>query len=147
MNPWVKLAVIIVIASFVVKTMRDGWGGSGGDLPKSVSSLVAKARAVDRKLVILLTGADWCPPCQAMERGMHDSPEWQTFASKEIVFQKYDYPQGGQPQSPAHEDLLRLPGMQGFPTLVVANSKGTILESRSGFDGSIQDTMKWIRGL
>ena len=147
MNSWVKTAIILTVTYFVLKTMRDGWGDAGGNLPKSVSSLVTKATTLDRKLVILLTGSDWCPPCQAMERGMLGSPEWQTFAAKEIVFQKYDFPNGGEAQSPAHEDLLKLPAMKGFPTLVVTNSKGTILGSRSGFGGGIEEYIEWISSL
>ena len=106
MNSWVKTAIILTVTYFVLKTMRDGWGDAGGNLPKSVSSLVTKATTLDRKLVILLTGSDWCPPCQAMERGMLGSPEWQTFAAKEIVFQKYDFPNGGGLKSETHEVLF-----------------------------------------
>ncbi len=148
MNSWVKLILIIAVTYFAVKTMRGGGGSSsGGDAPKSIAAQVTKAKSLKRKLVILLTGTNWCPPCQAMERGMRSSEEWQTFADAEIVFQKYDYPNGGQATSPAHEDLLKLPGIKGFPTLIVMNGSGTILGSRSGFGGNIEDYLEWIRSL
>lgn len=148
MNSWIKLALIVGLTWFVVRTMRQGWGGgAGGDLPKTVSGQVAKAKTMNRKLVLLITGSDWCPACIAMEKNMLVTPEWQAFAAKDIVFQTYDYPNGGEAPTPAHEDLLKLPGFQGFPTLVVADGSGKVLAMRAGFSGGAQDTIAWIKSL
>ena len=67
------------------------------------------------------------------------------FAAKEIVFQKYDYPDPSSAPTPAHQDLLKLPGFEGFPTLVVADGDGRILGMRAGYGGG--DYLEWIRSL
>lgn len=147
MNSWVKLLLIIAVTFLVIRTMRQGWSVAGGELPKSVAGLVTKAKSLDRKLVLLITGSDWCPACQQMERGMLSTPEWAAFAAGEVVFQVYDYPNGGESKSPAHEDLLKLPGFEGFPTLVVADASGKVLGMRAGYGGGSGDYMQWIRSL
>lgn len=148
MNSWVKLLLIVGVTFLVVRTMREGWGSEGGgDLPKSMVGLVHKAKTLDRKLVVLITGSDWCPACQSMERGMLSTPEWAAFAGKEIVFQVFDYPEGGQPTSPAHVDLMKLPGFRGFPTMVVANGSGKVLDMKAGFGGGTEEYIQWIRSL
>ncbi len=147
MNSWVKLVLIIIATFLVIRTMRQGWGGAGGDLPQSVAGLVSQAKTLDRKVVLLITGPGWCPACVAMEQGMLSKPEWTAFAGKEIVFQAYNYPNGGEATSPAHEDLLNLPGVKGFPTLVVAGPSGKILALRSGYGGGADEYIQWIRSL
>lgn len=149
MNSWVKLILIVAVTVVVVRAMRAGWGseGGGGELPKSVMGLAHKAKAKDQKLVLLITGSEWCPACQSMERGMLCTPEWTVFAGKEIVFHVFDYPEGGQPTTPAHMDLLQLPGFRGFPTLVVANASGKVLGMKAGFAGGAADYIGWIRSL
>ena len=64
MNSWVKLVLIIAATFLVIRTMRQGWGGAGGDLPQSVAGLVAQAKTLDRKLVLLITG----PGCYYCEQ-------------------------------------------------------------------------------
>lgn len=146
MNSWVKLAIIVAATYFGVQYLRDG-GGSGGEMPKSVIGLVHKAKTLDKKLVILITGSDWCPACQSMERSMLGTQEWLSFCGKDVIFQKYEYPRGGEASTQAHKDLLELPGFRGFPTMVVVDGKGKILDMRVGYSGGASDYISWIKSL
>lgn len=146
MNSWVKLAIIIAVTYFGVQYMQGG-GGSGGEMPKSVIGLVHKAKTLDKKLVVLITGSDWCGACKAMERGMLGTPEWVSFSGNDVIFQKFEYPNGGQASTQAHKDLLELPGFRGYPTMVVVDGKGKILDMRAGYAGGASDYISWIKSL
>lgn len=146
MNSWLKYLLILVVGFFLVRAFKDGFSLGGAELPKSVLGLKLKAKKLDRKLVILITGSDWCPACKSMESGLLSTSEWAAFADKELVFQKYDYPNGGQPTSEAHRDLLALEGFRGFPTLVVSDGTGKVLAMEAGFSQGM-DYPKWIRSL
>jgi thiol-disulfide isomerase/thioredoxin len=145
MNSPLTWLLILVGGFFLVRAVQDN-GGGGGELPKSVLGLQLRAKNLERKVVILITGSDWCPACQSMERGLLASPEWAAFTAKEVVFQKYDYPNGGEASTAAHRDLLKLDGFEGFPTLVVADGGGKILGMRAGY-GLGTDYPQWIRSL
>ena len=142
MKPWMKLLLLAAGGYWLFTTMNHG---SGGELPKSLAGPVALGRTQQKKVVILITGSAWCPACQQMESGLLSTPQWLAFAAKEIVFQKYDYPDPSSAPTPAHQDLLKLPGFQGFPTLVVADGEGSILGMRAGY-GEV-DYLEWIRSL
>ena len=143
MNNLIKLALIVAVGYFGVQAL----GGGGGEMPKSTQGLVARAKTKHRKLVILMTGADWCGACKAMENGMLNTPEWQGFAEKEVVFEKFDYPNGGEATTRAHEELKHLPGFQGYPTMLVVNGNGKILDMRVGFSGGPGEYISWIKSL
>jgi len=142
MNSWMKWLLLAAGGYGLFTTLQPG---TGGDLPKSLASPVAQGRVLKRKVVILITGSAWCPACQAMERGLLTTPEWAAFVKNEIVFQKYDYPDPSSAPTPAHQDLLKLRGFEGFPTLVVADGSGSILGMRAGY-GEV-DYPAWIRSL
>jgi protein disulfide-isomerase len=146
MKNWVQLLIIVAATYYGVQYMGSA-GDSNGAMPKSVLNLVQKARTQDKKLVILITGSDWCGACKNMEQGMLGTTQWLGFAGKDVVFQKFEYPNGGQASTQAHKDLLELPGFEGFPTMVVVNGKGKILGMRAGYGGGASEYIDWIESL
>jgi thiol:disulfide interchange protein len=147
MNNWIKLVFIIAATYYGVQYMGTTGDSGGGDMPKSLLSLVRQAKAQDKKVVILITGSDWCGACKKMEQGMLGTAQWLGFAGKDVVFQKFEYPNGGQASTQAHKDLLELPGFEGFPTLLVADGKGKILGIRAGYGGGADEYIDWIKSL
>jgi thiol:disulfide interchange protein len=142
MKPWLKLLLLAASGYWLFNTLIHS---SRGQLPQSLAGPVQLGRTQHKKVVLLITGSAWCPSCQQMESGLLSTPQWLAFAAKEIVFQKYDYPDPSSPPTPAHQDLLKLPGVRGFPTLVVADGDGRILGIRAGY-GAV-DYLEWIRSL
>ncbi len=144
MNALVKLLIVAAIFYFGYQQMSNV---GGSDLPKSLLGEVRKAKVLDRKLVLLMTGTDWCGACQSMQNGLLSTPEWQRFAANDVIFQKYEYPNGGMASTQIHQDLIAMPGFKGYPTLVVADGSGAVLDMKAGYGGSPQDYISWIQSL
>lgn len=88
----------------------------------------AEATASKRRLLVLFTGSDWCPPCMKFEANVAHAPEFLNLATTAFVLVKLDYPRNT-PQSPAirqrNEALLRQYGVNSYPTLMVISADGT----------------------
>lgn len=87
----------------------------------------AEATASKRRLLVLFTGSDWCPPCKRFEAEVAHAPEFLNLATTSFVLVKLDYPRNT-PQSPAirtrNEALLRKYGVDSYPTLMVISADG-----------------------
>lgn len=138
----IKLILMLGIGYFGFNMM-----GGGNEMPTSMKGYVRQANVLERKLVILITGSGWCGACQKMESEMLRTAEWQRFSGQEIVFQKFEYPAGGMASTQAHRDLLELPGFKGYPTMVVVNGDGKVLDMRAGYGGGAGEYIQWIKLL
>lgn len=99
---------------------KTGWS-------EDYAASLAKAKA-DNKLVLLdFTGSDWCGWCIKIDNEIFSKPEFQEYAKKNLELVELDFPR--RKTLPANvkaqnEKLAQEYGIQGFPTIIVLNSKG-----------------------
>jgi len=122
---------------------------AGSDSTRGLDALTARAKTEGKdKVVVLLTGTDWCPYCVELERNVIQTSEWQSFASSEVVFESYEYPATGRPKSGVRGEMLERFDIEGFPTIVVLDANGKVLGEEAGYGGdSPGEVMDWIRTL
>jgi protein disulfide-isomerase len=81
-----------------------------------------------RKLLLMdFTGSDWCGWCIMLDNEVFSKPEFQEYATKNLVLLELDFPQRKKmpPETAAQNERLALKyGIQGFPTVVVFDSDG-----------------------
>lgn len=104
----------------------------------------AKAQAAEQKkrLLVLFTGTDWCPPCQRFQAEVAGNEDFLRIFSPAFVFVKVDWLRN-RPQ-PAEEAarvnaLRREYGIASYPTLLVLAADGTKLmrvDTRKGRQAS-----------
>jgi thioredoxin-related protein len=110
-----------------------------GDKPKEVS-LAAKpgwltsydqaqkeAQAQHKLLLMDFTGSDWCGWCIRLDKEIFSKPEFQDYASKNLVLLELDFPRAKQMPPELAEQNERLAiqyQIQGFPTVMVLDSSG-----------------------
>ncbi|MEZ6092913.1 MAG: thioredoxin family protein [Pirellulaceae bacterium] len=95
----------------------------------------AQQRAANEgKLIMaLFTGSDWCTYCKKLERDVFSEPEFQNWASQNVVALKLDYPKLSR-QSPAvaqqNKALLSQYGteVRGYPTILFLDANGQIVD-------------------
>ena len=104
---------------------------AAGD-PWRVDFEAAKRLAAEQKkrLLVLFTGTDWCPPCQAFQAEVAGNADFLALAQTAFVLVKVDWLRN-RPQ-PAEEAarvaaLRRQYGIASYPTLVVLAADGTLL--------------------
>jgi thioredoxin-related protein len=93
----------------------------------SVPDAQAKAKS-EKKLVMLdFTGSDWCIWCKKLNAEVFSQPEFVQYAEKNLVPVEVDFPRA-KPQSDAQKEankaLQKQYGIEGYPTVVVLDSKG-----------------------
>ena len=91
------------------------------------------AQQENKKVLLLFAGSDWCAPCMKLERFVLDTETFATYASKNYVLVKADFPRKKKNQPPAYISeqnaaLAEKYNPNGyFPLLVMLNSEGVKL--------------------
>jgi len=107
-------------------------------------------KAADEKLLVLLefTGSDWCPPCKKQAQDVFSQPAFEKFATTNLLPVKIDFPRRSQ-QSPetqaANQALAKKYNVDGFPTLILLDSKGGELAREVGYGGGgVEAFIDWV---
>jgi thioredoxin-related protein len=93
----------------------------------------AQARAMKENKLMLLnfTGSDWCGWCMRLDAEVFSTPTFESYAENAVILVKLDFPQGI-PQSRAEKarnrELMEKYAIRGFPTLLVVDPSGKVLE-------------------
>jgi len=105
--------------------------------------------AKEKKMVLLdFTGSDWCGWCIKMVKDTFSQPEFQRFAEKNLVLVELDFP-NEKPQSAGekkqNEELSKKFNVEGYPTLVLLDSKGREVARNVGYlAGGPAAFIKWV---
>ncbi len=90
----------------------------------------AQGGAHNKRLLVLFTGTDWCPPCQRFQNEVSGNEDFLRIFSPAFVFLKVDWLRNRpQPASEAEQvnALRREYGIASYPTLLVLAADGTML--------------------
>lgn len=86
-------------------------------------------------VMINFTGSDWCPWCIKLRQEIFSQPEFEAFASKNLVLVEIDFPKRT-PQAAAvqkaNSALVTQYKVDGFPTLIFLNPQGQVVH-RGGY--------------
>ncbi len=113
-------------------------GAEGTQWLTDLGKAQAQAKQGNKLILMDFNGSDWCPPCMALRKQVFSSPEFQKFASQNLVLVDVDFPHAKE-QSEAlkktNEALAEKFGVDGFPTVVVLASNGKELDKTTGYQG------------
>jgi len=101
---------------------------------------MAKAKLEKKPVLLLFTGSDWCPPCQRLHRVIFDSKEFEKYSKDNLVIIKADFPRRRKnrlslEQTLHNENLMEKFGVRGFPTTLILDTNGNVLDKKVGFSG------------
>ncbi|MEI6492859.1 MAG: thioredoxin family protein [Verrucomicrobiota bacterium] len=121
------LSALVLAASTLFAA--DGWQTDY----KAALELAAKT---NKPVLLDFTGSDWCGWCIKLDKETFAQPEFQKFAEKNLVLVTVDFP-NNKPQSAdvkkQNEELQKKFGVDGFPTLVLLDSKGKEITRNVGY--------------
>ena len=119
----------------------------GRDLVPWVPALEApaQARATGRPIFYDFS-AEWCAPCKEMERELFSNERHaRGIARLAVPVHVVDREKEDGRNTPTVDSLRRAYGVTGFPTLVVTDADGRLIDKREGFPGAM-DFMQWLGG-
>lgn len=105
--------------------------------------------AKENKPVLLdFTGSDWCGWCIKLDKETFSQPEFKKFAEKNLILVELDFP-NNKPQADSvkkqNAELQAKYGVEGFPTLVLLNSKGKEIARNPGYlPGGPKGFIEWV---
>ena len=111
----------------------------------------AKAQAAKEEKSILMefTGSDWCPPCKALAKNVLTQDVFKTEMPKNFVLLKLDSPRDKSKQTPEEIEQYKVLsakyGIQGVPTIFLADAKGRPYYQTVGYSGAPAD--KYVANL
>ena len=120
------LFIFILILSTSIETQAQDW-------VYDFKMAKEMAQIQHKKIILVFSGSDWCPPCKKLERNIWTSQEFIDYAKQHYILLKADFP---------HKRKNRLSDMQmkknialakiynprkRFPTVLVLDENGNVL--------------------
>ena len=93
----------------------------------NIDDAVAEAKSSNKRVMVLFTGSDWCPPCINLEKYILSSNEFKVYANKNLVLVKIDFPKRNgltKEQEAYNHRVQTLYKIEGYPTAIILNSLG-----------------------
>jgi len=112
----------------------------------------AKQGSAARNVPILVdfSGSDWCGWCIKLDREVFSQPEFKAYAKDHLVLFLADFPRT-KAQSAAvkaqNEKLSQHYGVQGFPTVLLLNADGSVIEKTGYQRGGASAYVEHIQSL
>ena len=123
------IAVVLFIGSFAAEAQELVW-------ETNVTKAMAISNETKKPLLLFFTGSDWCGWCIRLQKEVLKTPEFALWAKENVVLVELDFPRRA-PQAPEikkqNDELQMAFGIQGFPTIILANA--TTKEGKVNFEG------------
>ena len=95
------------------------------------------------------TGSDWCPPCKSLAKNVLTQDVFKNEVPKNFILLKLDNPRDKSKQTPEeieqYKTLSKKYGIQGVPTIFLADAKGRPYWQTVGYSGDPAD--KYVANL
>ena len=123
------IAVVLFIGSFTVEAQELVW-------ETNVTKAMEVSNETKKPMLLFFTGSDWCGWCIRLQKEVLKTPEFAAWAKDNVVLVELDFPRRA-PQTleikKQNEELQQAFGIQGFPTIILANA--TTKEGKVNFSG------------
>ena len=121
-----RLASFVLCAAFVVLLSISAAEAKPGWLT-DFKKAQAQAKTDNKLMLVDFTGSDWCGWCIKLDKEVFGKPEFQEYATKNLVLMEVDFPRRKEQSSSLkaqNEKLAEQYGIEGFPTILVLDAQG-----------------------
>jgi thioredoxin-related protein len=96
----------------------------------------AKAKELDRPILINFTGSDWCGWCIKLEKEVFSKEAFQSYADENLVLMEVDFPRKKElPEDvrKQNDKLDKAYDVEGYPTVYLLNAEGEKIGPEIGY--------------
>lgn len=103
----------------------------------------------NKKILIILTGSEWCAPCKKMENKVIANKEFQEYAKQNFIIFLIDLPGGGLiMNSKVHQDYQKFKKKYEtnfLPSLIITKNDGTKIKLLKGKMFHLDNIMQQLK--
>ena len=134
------LSALVLAASTVFA--GDGW-------QSNYKAALEQAAKENKPVLLDFTGSDWCGWCVKLDKETFSEASFKKFAAGNLILVEIDFPRN-KPQSDEvkkqNRELQAQFGVDGFPTLVLLDSKGKEIARNPGYLAGGPDALiAWVK--
>lgn len=109
-----------------------------------------KAKAENKKMLVLFTGSDWCPACIQLKNTALSHDAFKSYAEQHVILTEIDFPRRkpvGAAQRKANDALAARYGIEYYPTLLLIDGAGAKVAEVSAVPDGPQLVQEIQKGL
>jgi protein disulfide-isomerase len=135
---------------FALLTLVGGFAGlhASEQWETNYKAALSQAAKEDKMVLLDFTGSDWCGWCIKLRKETFSQPEFQKFAQEKLVLVELDFPRAKEQNAELkkqNQELAEKFGIEGFPTLVLLDPKGSEVTRNVGYlAGGPEGFAKWV---
>ena len=130
------VAVLFLMSILKLTTAQEVAVAGKLDWHTSLQEAHELSQTSKKPIFAFFTGSDWCGWCIKLDKETFAQPEFKAFAEKNLVLVTVDFPRGksqSEDVKKQNAELQQKFGVDGFPTLVLVDSKGKEIARNPGY--------------
>jgi thioredoxin-related protein len=139
--------ILLPLMSLVLATAAVHAGGK--DWLTDYDAAVAKAKEENKILLVEFHGSDWCPPCIKLNNEVLSTDSFKALADESLVLVNADFPRKtslSEAQQAHNDKLAQKFGVRYFPTVLLIDAEGNVLDKLVGFpQGGLDGFLSFIK--
>ena len=143
-----QLSSLFVLFLFLFTSCNNGQASDNLKWETNLEQAVAQAKKENKAVLVNFTGSDWCIWCKRLSSEVFSQKEFEDYARKNLVLVKLDFPRSIQQTNATkyyNNSLAQKYGIQGFPTILILNSKGDLVDKTGYQPGGAANYVKYIQ--
>jgi thioredoxin-related protein len=140
-----KLSIITLLVGLLLGAAT---ASAGNDWLNDYDQAMTKAKSEGKFLLVKFHGSDWCPPCIKLDKEVLATSELKSLADQALVLVDADFPRKSklpEDQQARNEALARKFEIQAFPTVLIIDGEGKVLDKMVGYPrGGLDGFLKFI---
>lgn len=106
---------------------------------KSFTNSVETAKLENKNILLYFSGSDWCAPCVKFKKFIVNTPEFQTFATENLIIYNADFPRLSKNKlakevEKENEKLADKYNSKGlFPLILLLDTEGNVIKKWEEF--------------
>lgn len=142
----------VLVGSLFLGTFGHAESGSEGHSGwmTDFEAAQAKAKAEGKPMLVDFTGSDWCGWCIKLDKEVFSKAAFKEYASENLILVEIDFPRGKKQSAELkaqNEALAEKYGIRGFPTILLMDSTGEVIEKTGYRRGGPEKYVEHLKGI
>jgi protein disulfide-isomerase len=142
--------LIIAAAAILLTGCRQEAAAGEAGWMTDYDAALQKAVAENKHVLVDFSGSDWCGWCIKLDKEVFSKETFVDYADENLVLLLVDFPRSKEQsdeQRTANEALAEKYGIRGFPTVLILNPQGEVIERTGYQQGGADAYIEMIKGV